>query len=153
MLDQLSIENYGFGCKMRVTTAVSLLGLVGIIISSQVLRAGFVLLSVSSHIFGHNYPIIIFAVVTILISLVLLILNIFLIKRNSAGSFIGVMSNLRFLCSFCLFLQLIASLIINILYYNHLHWPMEIMVVGTCTGFYNFGLFVVLYNMMEVSED
>ena len=46
MLDQLRLESYGLCCKMRVTTAVSLLGRVGIIISSLGLMAGIALVNV-----------------------------------------------------------------------------------------------------------
>ena len=41
MLDHLRLESYGFCCKMRVTTAVALLGWVGIIISTLGFLSGF----------------------------------------------------------------------------------------------------------------
>ena len=41
MLDQLRLESYGLCCKMKVTTAVTLLGFAGITISIVAIIAGF----------------------------------------------------------------------------------------------------------------
>ena len=227
MLNQLRLKRYGFGYKMRVTTAVSLLGLVGIIISSQALIEGFFLIIVPSSlafnddddlssIYGDlsmmipktktegNHPAIItFGVVLFILSLVLLILNIILIKRNRAGAFIGVKSILRTLCYFWLSLQLIAifAILIITIRFTSFAWHLNSAILAlpifwalihftfasigihgvrmtnksllnvyiiytfvnmmislvsalfSLIGFYNFGLFVVLYNMTGVSED
>ena len=112
MLDQLRLESYGFCCKMRVDSAVSLLGWMGIIISSLGLMAGIALVIVSSLDIISRY----FSGLAIIIPLVLLMLNIFLIKRNSARSFIGVKNILRILCIFCnvsLSLLLIVNYIVT----------------------------------------
>ena len=97
MLDKLRLESYGLCCKMRVDSAVSLLGWVGIIISSLGLMAGIALVIVSSLDIISRY----FSGLATIIPLVLLILNILLIKRNSARSFIGVKNILRILCVLC----------------------------------------------------
>jgi len=97
MLDKLRLESYGLCCKMRVDSAVSLLGWVGIIISTLGLMAGIALVIVSSLDIISRY----FSGLAIIIPLVQLMLNIFLIKRNSARSFIGVKNILRILCILC----------------------------------------------------
>ena len=229
MLDQHILKSYGFGYKMRVTTAVSLLGWVGIIISSQALIGGFFLVIVPSSltfnddIYGDlsmmmpktrdlsmmmpktktkNPAIITFGVVLFILSLALLILNIILIQRNRAGTFIGVKRILRILCYFWLSLQLIAIFAILIIIirfkiawhkdsailalpifgalvqitlssigihgvrmtnkrllnvyiiYTFINMMISLVsVLFSLIGFYNFGLFVVLYNMIGVSED
>ena len=219
MLDQHILKSYGFGYKMRVTTAVSLLGWVGIIISSQALIGGFFLVIVPSSltfnddIYGdlsmmmpktktENPAIITFGVVLFILSLALLILNIILIQRNRSASFIGVKRILRTLCYFWLSLQLIAIFAILIIIirfkiawhkdsailalpifgalvqitlssigihgvrmtnkrllnvyiiYTFINMMISLVsVLFSLIGFYNFGLFVVLYNMIGVSED
>ena len=120
MLDKLRLESYGLCCKMRVTTAVSILGWVGIIINSLGLMAGIALVSIFflfSSDFNHAVIIIRYiSGVPIILPLVLLILNILLLKKNSARSFIGVKNILRILCILCnvsLFLLLIVNYIVT----------------------------------------
>ena len=87
MLDQLRLESYG--CKMRVKTAVSLLGWAGIIISVLGVLGGILLAVVTPPEFselGMGFYIFLFLYI-FFIFLMLLTMNIFLIKRNRAGSF------------------------------------------------------------------
>jgi len=105
MLGQLRLESYGFCCKMRVTTAVYLLGWAGIIISSLGLLTG-IALAIVPTIFLPDFPVATIIIclicgVPIIVSLVLLILNILLVKRNSARTFTGVKRFLRILCIYC----------------------------------------------------
>ena len=114
MLDQLRLESYGFCCKMRVDSAVSLLGWVGIIISTLGLMAGIALVNVPSSDYSLGYPpstIIKVGIVVILVSLALLIPNMLVLDQKTAGSFNDVKGTLRLLGNFVLSLQLIASLI------------------------------------------
>jgi len=105
MLGQLRLESYGFCCKMKVITAVSLLGWFGIISSSLGLLAG-IALAIIPTIFFPDFPVATIIIclicgVPIIVSLVLLILNILLVKRNSARTFTGVKRFLRILCIYC----------------------------------------------------
>merc|ERR1711936_350025 len=81
MLDQLRLESYCC-CKLRLTTAVAVLGWVGVLVS------------------------------VILIWLIPLIINSILIKRNRAGSFSGVKSIIQVICKIFLSLELIVSIIL-----------------------------------------
>ena len=114
MLDQLRLESYG--CRMRVTTAVSLLGWTGIITSVLAILAVMVVavlfpLPSSDYIFLSPLTIYECSAAVIIISLLLVILNSFLIKTNRAGRFSGVKSIIRIICSLLLSLQLIASIL------------------------------------------
>lgn len=111
MLDQLRLESYGCCCKMRVTTAVSLLGWVGIITSVLAVLGGIVV-AVVPPVISKQLIWILPGVVIILIFLIPLIINSFLIKRNRAGSFSGVKSIIQIICKFFLSLELIASLVL-----------------------------------------
>ena len=114
MLDQLRLESYG--CNMRVTTAVSLLGWAGIIISVLSILSGIlvaVIATVASPPMFRKLGMGIYTtsgVVVIIIFLMLLIMNILLIKRNRAGSFDLVKKMLANICKLFLSLELIASL-------------------------------------------
>jgi len=114
MLDQLRLESYG--CNMRVTTAVSLLGWAGIIISVLSILSGILVAVVPTVVSPPEFRELAMGiyttagVVVIIIFLMLLIMNIFLIKRNKAGSFDLVKKMLAIICKLFLSLELIASL-------------------------------------------
>ena len=115
MLDQLSLESYG--CRMRVTTAVSILGWMGIIISVLVIIADILAASMDFSLLSEYASalmviVYVFIVVMIIIFLILLIMNTFLIKRNSARSFSGVKSIIKIICKFNLSIQMIVSILI-----------------------------------------
>ena len=115
MLDQLRLESCC--CRMRVTTAVSILGWKGIIISVMVIIAG-ILETVVQPVVAEDPSIRLLALeiflpiglVMISIFLILLIMNIFLVKRNRANSFGEVKSIIQVICKLLLSLELILSL-------------------------------------------
>ena len=127
MLNQLRLEGYFSFCKMRVSTAVSLLGWVGIVISLLAVIAG-ILVAVDDifHYLPYLFSIPLYltlpypvphlptVVLIIIFFLILLIINIFLIIRSRAGSFSGVKIIIRILCMIFLSLELVASLVIII---------------------------------------
>ena len=117
MLDHLRLESYGFCCKMRVTTAVTLLGLAGIIISFTDLIAGILAALDNYETVQHSHHSIFppifhskfsFSILdefipyslSHIIFIIPLIMNIILIKRNCARNFIGVRSVIRIICIF-----------------------------------------------------
>lgn len=112
MLEQLRLESYGCCCKMRVTTAVSILGWIGIIISSLIIIGGILLAVIPPIISPNSLILIIPGVVIILVWLLPLIVNSILIKRNRACSFGGVKSLIQIICKIFLSLELICSLIL-----------------------------------------
>jgi len=113
MLDQLRLEKYGCCCKIRVTTAVSLLGWVGLIVSVLAVLAGILVAVVPPVVTNPNQLIwILPGGVMILIFLIPLVINSILLKRNRARSFSGVKSIIQIICKFFLSLELICSLIL-----------------------------------------
>jgi len=105
MWDQLRMESYGFCCKMRVITAVSLLGWSGIIISIMaIIKLPFINSLATTSIID------LIDKTGMIIPVIFLILNIILIKRNSARNFTGVRSVIRIICIFFLSLYLITIL-------------------------------------------
>ena len=115
MLDQLSLGSCC--CRMRVTTAVSILGWMGIIISvlvilADILAAGMDFSLLSEYASALMVIVYVFIVVMIIIFLILLIMNTILINRNSARSFSGVKSIIKIICKFNLSIQMIASILI-----------------------------------------
>lgn len=111
MLEQLRLEDYGCCCKMRVTTAVSILGWVGIIVSVLAIIGGIIIAVVPPAISSQLLYIIPGAVI-ILIWLLPLIINSILIKRNRARSFGGVKSLIQVICKIILSLELISSIVL-----------------------------------------
>ena len=108
MLDQLRLESYG--CKMRVSTALNILGWVWIIISFLSIIVGILL---TANIFSLPFdPAVAAGVIMIKIFLIMLVMNFFLLKRNRSGSLDGVKSILRIICNFILSLQMIVDLIL-----------------------------------------
>merc|ERR1711874_310436 len=96
MLDQLRLESYCC-CKLRLTTAVAVLGWVGILVSVLVIVGG-ILLAVIPPVLSEQFILILPGVILILIWLIPLIINSILIKRNRAGSFSGVKSIIQVIC-------------------------------------------------------
>merc|ERR1712079_860853 len=103
MLDQLRLESYCC-CKLRLTTAVAVLGWVGVLVSVLVIVGG-ILLAVIPPVLSEQ-------LILILIWLIPLIINSILIKRNRAGSFSGVKSIIQVICKIFLSLELIVSIIL-----------------------------------------
>ena len=112
MLDQLRLESYG--CKLRVSTAVNILGLVWIIISFLSIIFG--ILVTADHfpfLFKPARNVYIAAgVIMIIIFLIMLVMNFFLFKRNRSGRFDGVKTILGIICKFTLSLLMIGDLIL-----------------------------------------
>merc|ERR1711988_842398 len=102
MLDQLRLESYCC-CKLRLTTAVAVLGWVGVLVSVLVIVGG-ILLAVVPPVLTEEFILILPGVVLILICI--------LIKRNRAGSFSGVKSIIQVICKIFLSLELIVSIIL-----------------------------------------
>ena len=84
MLDQLRMES--FCCKMRVTAAVSLLGWAGIITSVLAIIAGILVTVVPSNVLFSLETFLPSGIIMISIFPILLIMSIFLVKRNRDGS-------------------------------------------------------------------
>merc|ERR1711953_461300 len=110
MLDQLRLESYCC-CKLRLTTAVAVLGWVGVLGSVLVIVGG-ILLAVIPPVLSEQFILILPGVILILIWLIPLIINSILIKRNRAGSFSGVKSIIQVICKIFLSLELIVSIIL-----------------------------------------
>ena len=110
MLDQLRLESYCC-CKLRLTTAVAVLGWVGVLVSVLVIVGG-ILLAVIPPVLSEQFILILPGVILILIWLIPLIINSILIKRNRAGSFSGVKSIIQVICKIFLSLELIVSIIL-----------------------------------------
>ena len=110
MLDQLRLESYGFCCKLRVTTAVSLLGWAGIITSVLAIIAGILVTVVQSTVLVTLETFLPSGIIMISIFPILLIMSIFLVKRNRDGSYSEVKSILQVICKLLLSLELIVSL-------------------------------------------
>ena len=112
MLEQLRLESYGCCCKMRVTTAVGILGWIGIIISILFIIGGILLAVIPPVVNSDLLILIVPGVVIILVWLLPLIINSILIKRNRACSFGGVKSLIQIICKIFLSLELIYSLVL-----------------------------------------
>ena len=109
MLYLLRLKSYG--CKMKVFTAVNILGLVWIIFSVLNINVG-ILATANIPFFSKNTEdVYVKLVIMIMIILIILVMNIFLLKRNRSGRFDGVKRILRYICNTFLSLQIIFVLI------------------------------------------
>ena len=132
MLDQFELESYGGCCKIKVSTTVRLLGSMGIIISALLILTGILVVFLPPFIFPDLSPWVplaqvlpfisptlspwifftISGLVMVTIVLVLLVMNINLIMRNTAGSFSKVKSTIQCICKFLLSLLMICLLLV-----------------------------------------
>ena len=142
MLDQLRLES--FGCMIRVSTAVNILGWVWIIINViSIIGILWILLPLFS---SPSVPeVIIAALVTMIkIILIMLVMNFFLLKRNRSGSFNGVKSILRIICKIQLSLMMIVNLIFLLFLFLYLLPAININVRPFLIGSFESNLMPVM---------
>ena len=141
MLDQLRLES--FGCMIRVSTAVNILGWVWIIIDPlSIIGILWTLpLFSSPSVSAVNIAA---GVIMIKIILIMLVMNFFLLKRNRSGSFNGVKSILRIICKIQLSLMMIVNLIFLLFLFLYLLPAININVRPFLIGSFESNLMPVM---------
>ena len=132
-MDQSRLET--FCCRMRVTTAVSLLGWVGIVINILALMVSFFVLFVyEEHVIKYIASIPITFIICLIptIFIILLIMNILLVKRNRAGSFSEVKSilSVEMAVNLGLFISTLTLIDLMALFENLYYTPIPLPVLS-----------------------